>query len=106
MMSRLTSIEELSVDVELKVIGCSVSDANRLLSLMSIEVRQLILGHLLVAMDSVHDLESPILVAVADDARKPLDVLCGGNGQLAPTSELLRENLRSASSVKPSRRRA
>lgn len=53
-MRRLpTSIHELSVNIELQVSGRSIPDADGLLSLVTVEVRKLVLVYFLAAVNRV-----------------------------------------------------
>src|SRR5262249_3602178 len=56
---KVDGIDELTVDVELKLSGGAVSDAHRAGAAIAVEVRELDLGELVAPVDAVHDLERP-----------------------------------------------
>ena len=53
----------------------TITDANRLLAFMSVEMRELQFLHVLRAVDRVHDLKRAIFVLVREQSREPFNVL-------------------------------
>ena len=66
-------VHQLTVDVELELVGGAVSDANRMRAAVTLEVVENLLFQVRPAVDPVHDLEWPrgSFAAVAEALRQP-----------------------------------